>query len=394
MKPKNKRILILGIDGYIGFALANHLLREGFEVAGLDNLSRRERVSDLGSNSLTPIESHDRRSYLLGMSKTFIGSYSICSLHDYYFYLTKLLEQVKPDTIVHLAEQPSAPWSMLNNDHAVKTQHENVIGTLNLLWAMKEACPDAHLIKLGTMGEYGKPNCHIPEGVIPKIPCQHADIYPKSQCPMAGLQFPRDPNSFYHLSKVHDTHNILFACKTWGLTATDIMQGVVYGLTDTGPRITRFDYDECFGTVINRFCAQAISDNPITIYGSGYQSYSFLPLKDSLQCITLIINNPPAKGTHDTINQFQGVYDINKLAGKVSLAAYIAGLKPKIMHIPNPRTESENHIYYPEHSKLHTMGYKPTLNLQFELNNLIKTLLPYKDRVIKDVLMPDIKWRP
>lgn len=392
---KKKKVLILGIDGYIGWPLALHLLNKGYKVSGIDNLSRRERVKDLGSDSLTPILHPVERSAMFNKDKNFGGFYLSCNLHDSAFYIKKLLIDTKPDVIVHLAEQPSAPWSMKGSHECAITQHENVIGNLNLLWAMKEVVPDAHLIKLGTMGEYGKPDCEIPEGEIPNDCINYPRVHRiRQHCPLAGLPFPRSPNSFYHLSKVHDTHNIIFACKTWGLTSTDIMQGVVFGLMNTKPSlITRFDYDECFGTVINRFCTQVISDHPLTIYGSGRQSYSFLPLKDSIQCINLIIDNPPLKGKYRTINQFESIHSINNLANKVMLAGANSGLNPKLTHIPNPRTESEDHQYNPVRKKLHKLGYKPTKDIQGEINNLVKSLLLYKDRVKKEVLIPKTNWR-
>jgi UDP-sulfoquinovose synthase len=321
-----------------------------------------------------------------------------------------MLQEYKPDTIIHLAQQPSAPWSMRNVYHCLNTQIDNIAGTLALLWAMKEHCPNAHLIKLGTMGEYGTPNCDIPEGEIPVDPCTwvsnaraDADIademnirlFPK--CPMSGLPFPRSPGSFYHLSKVHDTHNIIFACKTWGLTSTDIMQGVVFGVKVTGEetniQLTRFDYDQYFGTVINRFCAQALSDNPLTIYGEGNQVRGYLPLKDSIQCLTLAIENPPEKGSYRTLNQFENIYSINELAAEVLMAANQLGIDARTQHIDNPRTESEHHYYNPTHEKLFDLGYIPTTKITHEIYKLLNDLRPYRSRINSNCIMPTTKWR-
>jgi len=275
-----------------------------------------------------------------------------------------------------------------------KTQYENVLSTLNILWAMKEVCPNAHLIKLGSLGEYGTPNCDIPEGEVPRRCLDDVDnpLFSGADCPMKGLPFPRSPNSFYHLSKVHDTHNIIFACKTWKLTSTDIMQGVVFGLTNQSQSLlTRFDYDEYFGTAINRFCAQAISNHSLTIYGSGNQTRGFLPLKDSIQCINIAIDNPPDEGTYRTLNQFENTYSINELADMIVEAAKNFGIHSNIQHLPNPQTEVETHYYNPAHQTLFNLGYNPTTNIKSEVNSLIKTLYPYRNRVIKDVIIPKTK---
>lgn len=311
-----------------------------------------------------------------------------------------LLTNSNFDTIVHLAEQPSAPWSMINAEHAKVTQQENVLGTLDLLWAMKEECPNAHLVKIGTMGEYGTPDCDIPEGRIP-VNClsgsQWNDSRVYQNCKMQGLLFPRSPGSFYHLSKVHDTHNIKFACDTWGLRSTDIMQGVLFGVRVTGDEpeeeLTRFDYDEYFGTVINRFCAQALIEHPLTVYGLGNQQRGFLPLKDSIQCLTIAIENPPQEGEYRTWNQFENVYSINKLADMVCRRATELGYHASIKHIPNPRTELEEHYYNPHCQTLFDLGYNPTKDIELEIRNLLTDLEPYKDRIIKSVIMPKTSWR-
>lgn len=405
------KVLITGSDGYIGYPLTIHLLEKGYEVFGVDNFSRRRRVSDIGSDSLTPITpALSRKHYLKSKFDNFDDQADIFLGADNPNFIKRIMNHVQPDAIIHLAEQPSAPWSMANTYRASETQFENVIGTLHLLWAMKEECPDAHLIKLGTMGEYGTPNCDIPEGMIPSQPCIHVDVYsemitPEKVCPMSSLPFPRSPNSFYHLSKVHDTHNIIFACKTWNLRSTDIMQGIVFGLNKyidseslwrqplNDEEITRFDYDEYFGTVINRFCVQAIIEHPLTVYGKGYQQRGFLPLKDSIQCLTIALENPPKFGEYRTLNQFENIYSINKLAQMVVEGARSINLNSGITSIENPRTEPEDHYYNPINRKLFDLGYKPTTDIQGEITNLIKSILPFKDRVKKEVILPKTKWR-
>ena len=394
------KILVLGSDGYIGYPLTLHLLNRGHEVFGIDNYSRRKRVNFVDSDSLTPIATvMDRRIYLRSL-KGFVDQVNLSLGVDSFSFIASILRSFKPNTIIHLAEQPSAPWSMSYLERAAITQQENVIGTLHLLWAMKQECPKAHLVKLGTMGEYGTPNCDIPEGEIP-LTCIGSHKYEsmKDACPMRGLPFPKSPGSFYHLSKVHDTHNIIFACKTWGLTSTDIMQGVVFGLaaqenTFSDKKLTRFDYDQYFGTVINRFCTQAIAGIPLTVYGKGNQKRGFLTLDDSILCLTLAIeNNTPEQGEYRTFNQFENVYSINELAKLVRNGASLLRLNPSIQTLENPRTESENHYYNPTHQKLFDLGYKPNTNIQREITSLIRQLLPYKDRINKDVIMPTTTWR-
>jgi UDP-sulfoquinovose synthase len=386
------RVLILGIDGYIGWPLALHLDSRGHDVLGMDNHSRDHRVYNEGSSSLTSID-HRKK---FPTSRITLGV-------DY-TALTNLVRSFQPEAIIHLAEQPSAAYSMKSVRHATETQQQNVIGTLHLLWAMKESCPSAHLIKLGTMGEYGTPNCDIPEGRIPEV---HSAIVGSDKawhegdtdCPYANLLFPRSAGSFYHLSKVHDTHNIEFACRNWGLHSTDIMQGVVFGLNETknDNELTRFDYDECFGTVINRFCVQAIIGHSLTVYGKGEQTRGFLPLKDSIQCLTIALNNPPSEGEYRTFNQFENLYTVNQLAKMVQQSARDLGLERSsyldIDHIPNPRLEAESHYYNPVHHKLFELGYTPTQDIQTQITNLIRRILPFRDRVIKEVIMPKVNWR-
>lgn len=351
------KVLILGIDGYIGWPLALHLKRLGCEVSGIDNLFRRY----VAKESLIPIESVVDRCKKV----KFVGG-----------AVDELKELPVVDVIVHLAEQPSAPWSMIDFTRAAITQQRNVIGTLNVLWLMRKFCPDAHLIKLGTMGEYGTPECEIPEGFI-------------EDGPMKGLPFPRVGGSFYHLSKIFDSQNIEFACKVWGLRSTDIMQGPVFGHIDG----TRFDYDQYFGTVVNRFCVQAVAGMPLTVYGAGGQTRGYLPLRDSLECLTLAIKNPPKQGEYRVFNQFSRTYSVNQLAWEVLDATEKLGLNCKAENILNPRVEKESHIYIPKHDNLRKLGYDPNWDLSEEIGALIKAIMPHKDRIMKETILPTTTWR-
>jgi len=382
------RVFIAGVDGYIGFALAQYLVARGHEVSGCDNYFRREWVAEMGSHSVTPIYRMTERLHAFrqryGKSLQFIKG----DLTNYNF-VWNLLRSFKPDAIVHLGEMPSAPYSMLDVDHCVFTQTNNLMGTLNILYAMKEACPGASLIKLGSMGEYGTPCVDIPEGFF--------DIEYRGR--KDTLIFPRQAGSWYHQTKVHDTHNIIMACKFWNLRSTDIMQGVVYGtrideMGDDERLLTRFDVDQCFGTAINRFVAQAVIGHELTPYGKGHQTRGFLPLRDSMQCLTLALENPPKKGEYRTFNQFEELYSIYQLAEIVKEVGNKFDLDCKIWNIENPRIELEEHYYNPDHQHLLDLGYKPSHDIRNELKRMFKDLIKYKDRIEEKryVLVPDIRW--
>lgn len=380
------KVLILGIDGYLGWPLALHLTGRGHEVAGVDKFLRRSWVAEVGSHSATPIS--DMPTRLKAFREHFSKDLAFFEgdLTDYSF-VDHVFEQTKPDVIVHLAEMPSAPYSMMDVQHAVWTQHNNIIGNLNVLYAMKDKTPHAHLLKLGTMGEYGIPKIDIPEGFF--------EIEYRGR--KDRLPFPRQAGSWYHQSKVHDSNNIMMACRLWGLRSTDIMQGVVFGLehnVDDARLLTRLDFDQCFGTAINRFCCQAVIGAPLSPYGKGHQKRGFLALKDSMQCLTIAMENPPEEGEYRVFNQFANVYDITELAQKVKGAATDCGLKVEIKNIENPRIELEDHYYNPDHQKLLDLGYKPTLNINAEIYKTLKCLIPHRERIEakKDVLIPDIHW--
>jgi UDP-sulfoquinovose synthase len=382
------RILIAGIDGYLGWPLAQHLTGRGHTVAGLDALLRRDWVAEMKSDSAIPIADLDER--LAAFESHFGVRLAMYrgDLTDYSF--TRLaLAEFQPDTVVHLAEMPSAPYSMMDAQHAAFTQHNNVIGSLNLLWAIKEAAPSAHLLKLGTMGEYGTPNLDIPEGFFEVEFRGRRDTLP----------FPRQANSFYHWSKVHDSHNTQFACRVWGLRATDVMQGVVFGTKiDAMPAdsrlATRLDFDQCFGTAINRFCCQAVIGHPLTVYGTGGMRRGFLPLRDSIQCLTLACEHPPAAGEYRVFNQFEKVYSVAELAGLVKQVGESLGLTIAIQHLENPRAEAGEHYYNPDRQRLLDLGYVPTDDICGEIRQMLIDLLPHADRITRyrAALLPDIRW--
>lgn len=382
------KVFIAGIDGYLGWSLAQYMAARGHEISGVDNESRRAWVEEVGSCSVTPISvlPDRRKAFCERYGSELIVYYS--DLLEYDITL-RALEEQRPDCIVHLAEIPSAPFSMIDARHACLTHRNNLEGTLNLLWAMKEVCPEAHLLKLGTMGEYGTPNVDIPEGFFDMDYRGRRDRLP----------FPRQPGSFYHLTKVHDTYNIMFACKVWGLRSTDIMQGVVFGtkipeMEGDERLLTRFDIDECFGTAINRFCASAVIEHPLTVYGAGHQKRGFLPLKDSMQCLTLAAENPPKPGEYRVFNQFERVHDLTELALMVQRAASELGIVVRALRYENPRREAEEHYYNPDRQLLLDLGYKPTYDIEFEVTKMIEDLVPYRGTIedLRHVLIPQIHW--
>jgi UDP-sulfoquinovose synthase len=381
------RTLVLGIDGYIGWGLAMHLAKRGHTVSGVDNFSRRANVQSVGSQSAIPVLDMEERvnafKRIHGESLSFFEG----DLLDYDF-LADVIKQTRPDSIVHLAEQPSAPFSMIDRKHAIYSQHNNVEGTLNVLYAMKDLVPECHLVKLGTMGEYGTPNIDIPEGFFEIEYRGRKDVLP----------FPRQPHSMYHLSKVHDTANTLFACRVWKLCSTDIMQGVVYGtrtdeMTDDS-LMTRFDFDESFGTVINRYCAEAVIDLPLTPYGQGKQKRGFIDLIDSIQCLTIAIENPAARGEYRVFNQLDEVYSIGELAEKVVNVAKKLGIEAKIQNVENPRTEKAEHYYKVDNENLKKLGFKPTRTLEETAEIMLKDLSKHKDRILEksEAILPKTKW--
>jgi len=382
------RVLITGVDGYLGWPLSIYLAKRGHEVAGIDNYLRRAWVGEMGSQSAIPIAKMADRllAYRKNLGKNL--RFYKGDLTDYNFVLNAY-KSFRPEAVVYLGEMPSAPYSMIDVHHAVFTQSNNLIGTLVTLFAMREAVPNCHLVKLGTMGEYGTPNIDIPEGFF--------EIEYRGR--KERLMFPRKAGSWYHQSKVHDTHNVEMACRIWGLRSTDIMQGVVYGtrideMGEDKDLKTRFDFDQSFGTAINRFSAQAVIGLPITPYGTGQQRRGFLPLCDSMQCLGIAIENPPESGECRTFNQFEEVYSITELAEKVQRAGNGHGLNVEIQPIENPRIEAEDHYYNPDHQHLLDLGYMPTHDMEAELEIMLKDLIPHRDRIEsrKEAQFPDIRW--
>jgi UDP-sulfoquinovose synthase len=382
------RVLILGGDGYLGWPTAMRFSARGHEVSVVDNFSRRRWHEQQGTNSLTPIRPLDERiEAWRQVSGSAIRSYS-GAIEDGDF-LTDVVVETRPEAIIHYGEQASAPYSMASREQAVETQFTNVIGTLNLLFAMRDHVPEAHLVKLGTMGEYGTPHIDIEEGFI--------EIEHKGR--KDTLPFPKMPGSLYHLSKVHDSHNIQFACRVWGLRSTDLNQGVVYGIetdeTAQDERLcTRFDYDEVFGTVLNRFCVQSVIGHPLTVYGTGGQTRGFLNIRDTLQCVELAVENPADAGEYRVFNQFTEMFSVEQLAELVQRAGAELGHEVEIEHLENPRVEAEEHYYNPTHTKLLDLGLQPSYLGDELVRSMLKAIQRHRDRVIESAIDPSTRWNP
>ncbi|MEH2002633.1 MAG: NAD-dependent epimerase/dehydratase family protein [Nostoc sp.] len=380
------KVLVIGGDGYCGWATALYLSNRGYEVGILDSLVRRHWDNELGVETLTPIaliqERLQRWQDLTGKSiDLFIGDITN------YEFLQKTLHQFQPNALVHFGEQRSAPFSMIDREHAVLTQVNNVVGTLNLLYAMREDFPDCHLVKLGTMGEYGTPNIDIEEGYITIEHNGRKDTLP----------YPKQPGSMYHLSKVHDSHNIHFACRIWGLRATDLNQGVVYGVLteETGMDellINRLDYDGVFGTALNRFCIQAAIGHPLTVYGKGGQTRGFLDIRDTVRCVELAIANPAEAGEFRVFNQFTEQFSVGDLALMVKKAGNAIGLNVDINHLDNPRVEKEEHYFNAKNTKLLDLGLQPHLLSDSLLDSLLNFAIKYQKRVDHKQIMPKVSW--
>lgn len=381
------RILIAGGDGFCGWPTALYFSQRGHDVAILDNMIRRQWDEELGTQSLTPIASlTERVSAWKDISQREIQVFT-GDLTDY-AVVESAVRAFQPDTLVHYAEQRSAPYSMIDRQHAVFTQVNNVVGTLNVLFAIKDIVPDCHLVKLGTMGEYGTPNIDIEEGYLRVVHNGREDILP----------YPKQPFSFYHLSKVHDSHNIMFTCKSWGIRATDLNQGVVYGLWTEECKLderlyNRIDYDGVFGTALNRFCIQAAVGHDLTVYGKGGQTRAFLDIRDTLQCVELATLHPADRGEFRVFNQFTEQFSVLGLANRVHDVATQMGLQPNVTHIENPRVEKEEHYYNAAHTKLIDLGLKPHLLSDELIADMIETAVRYKERVDFRVIAPSATWR-
>ena len=383
-----QRILVLGGDGYLGWPTAMAFSRQGHRVAVVDNFAKRRWELEIGVRPLVPLPTlHERAQAwheVTGLEiELFVGD-----LTDYAF-VESVFASFRPDAVIHYGEQPSAPYSMIDVRTATYTQANNVVGNLNVLFAIRDLAPETHLVKLGTMGEYGTPNIDIEEGylTVNHNGREHTFLYPKT------------PGSLYHLTKVHDSHNIHFACRVWGLRATDLNQGVVYGIetdeTALDPRLTTsFHYDEVFGTALNRFCVQAVVGHPLTVYGKGGQTRGYLNIRDTIQCLGLAVAHPADPGELRVYNQFTEQFSVLELAERVRDAAAARGREVVIERIPNPRKEDESHYYNAKHTKLLDLGLEPHYLSDELIGSMIDTIDQHAGDINRDVILQGVKWVP
>lgn len=388
------RILVLGADGYLGWPTCLHLSARGHNVLGVDNFAKRQWVAEVGASPLYPTQPFTKRAEVWrdvcareveGSLSTRVGD---CTDHE---FLRELMATYAPDAVVHYAEQPSGPWSMMGYDQAKRTLNNNVGSTLALIWAVIRERPQCHIIKLGTMGEYGTPNIPIEEGWLN---LEHEGRKDR-------LLFPREAGSFYHTTKILDTDMLWFYVRNHQLSVTDLMQGPVYGLSTPETKLhpelgTCFHYDAVFGTVLNRFCVQALAGHPLTVYGKGGQTRGYLNLLDTLRCVELAITKGAARGELRIMNQFTEQFSVNELAERVASAATKMKLDPQITHLANRRIEKEEHFYEAKHTKLVELGLEPTLLTEEVLLELLETLRERMQtngtRVDPDLFIPRVRW--
>ncbi len=380
------RVLILGGDGYLGWPTAMDFAQAGHDVTVVDNYMRRQIAEATDSDPLMAAPNLTERVAIFKAATGREISIIIGDLADP-DVMFDAVRQTKPDTVIHYAEQPSAPYSMRGFREARQTFQNNLDVTFNCIWAVKELAPEAHIVKLGTMGEYGTPNIDIEEGWLE---IEHKGRKDK-------FLYPRAAGSLYHTTKVLDTDLLWFYVRTHGLRVTDLMQGPVYGLStneaDLDPRLVpNFHYDDIFGTVVNRFLVQAVAGIPLTVYGGGGQTRGYLNLRDTLQCVRLAAEQPAGAGELRIFNQLTETFSVNELADRVQQAGSKIGIDVEIKSIPNPRKEKEEHYYNPTHSGLVDLGLEPHFMTQEVLVSMLERILKSKDRIAVDRIMPRVRW--
>lgn len=380
------RIMILGGDGYLGWPTAMHFATQGHEVMVVDNYLRRTIALQTRSEALMQNPDLERRYEIF---RTISGKEMAVRIGDCgdFRFLESIFSDFKPDAVVHYAEQPSAPYSVRGYQEAALTLHNNLTTTLNVVWAVRRHVPECHIIKLGTMGEYGTPNIDIEEGWI--------DIEHKGR--KERVLFPRQAGSLYHTTKIMDTDLLWYYVRMWKLRVTDLMQGPVYGLStpeaDMDERLMpNFHYDDLFGTVVNRFLVQAVAGIPLTVYGKGGQTRGYLNILDTLQCVQLAAEKPANPGELRVLNQFTECFSVNELAQKVQTAGKAIDLKVEIEHIANPRLEAEDHYYNPMHSGLLDLGLKPHPLDQSVLTAMLQKIIPWQSDIDRALIHPRVRW--
>lgn len=381
------RVMVLGADGYLGWPTCTYFSQRDHEVIGVDNYFRRHAALELNCDSLMPTPNLTQRAKLW---EEITGKRIEVHIGDvtHFELLLRLFKEYQPDAVIHYAEQPSAPYSMINRDKAELTITNNLISTLNIVYAVKEVNPDCHIIKLGTMGEYGTPNIDIEEGWL--------DIEHKGR--RDKFLFPRQASSLYHTTKIQDTDLLWFYVRTWGLSVTDLMQGPVYGISvvetdqDEG-LVANFHYDEIFGTVVNRFVVQAVAGYPLTVYGGGNQIRGYINIKDTMQCVYLSALQPPQAGELRIFNQVTETLSVNQLAEKVRNVGKSLGYNVAIDYLKNPRVEKEEHYYNPQYSGLLELGLEPHYLTDEILESMFKFAEKWRHRINRDSFFVGVSWK-
>jgi UDP-sulfoquinovose synthase len=381
------KILVLGADGYLGWPTCLHFSLRGHEVVGVDNCFRRKAGVELDCEPLIQTPDFIQRAQLWQENTGKRIRAHIGDVTDYAFLLS-IFKEFVPDAVVHYAEQPSATYSMINRDKAAFTLQNNLTGTLNIIYAVKEVNPDCHIIKLGTLGEYGTPDIDIEEGWL--------EITHKGR--KDRFLFPRQSGSLYHTTKIQDTDMLWFYVRTWGIRVTDLMQGPVYGIyteeTGRDPRMMpNYNYDEIFGGVMNRFVVQAVSGYPLSIYGKGNQTRGFLNIRDTMQCVYLAASQPAEKGQLRVLNQFTEKFSLNQLANKVKTVGDRLGYNVAIEHLENPRVEKEDHYYNIHYTGLSNLGLQPLYLTDEIIEDFFSTVEKYRDNINKSIFYKGIKWK-
>ncbi|MEN8217333.1 MAG: NAD-dependent epimerase/dehydratase family protein [Pseudomonadota bacterium] len=393
------KILILGGDGYLGWPTAMYFSNRGYEVTVVDNYLRRNACTELDTGMLYSVPTLIERAKIWHEKtgkeiKVVIGDLTAPELMrslfngqiTYNWALNNRFTGI-PDTVIHYAEQPSAPYSLYNYHYADITVTNNLRVTNNLVWAIRDYARDTHIIKLGTMGEYGTPNIDIEEGWL--------DIEHKGR--QGKFLYPRQASSLYHTTKIMDTDLMWFAVRMWDLRVTDLMQGPVYGIYTDEMQIddrlkTIFNYDEIFGTIVNRFIVQAIVDYPLTVYGKGGQIRGYLNIKDTLQCVHMSEKTPAKKSELRIFNQIVETFSANQLAEITQRTGNKLGYDVKIDHLENPRKEAEEHYYNPTYQGLIDIGVKPHYLTDEVMEGMFRVVEQYKDNIRKDVIFKGVKW--
>lgn len=381
------RVLILGGDGYLGWPTAMAFASRGHNVTVIDNYLRRKIAVETGSEALLPNPELFKRADIFHSISGHRIRVEIGDCTDYGI-LSAIFKDLRPEAVVHYAEQPSAPYSMIDYDCARKTLNNNINTTFNLIWAVMEYAPECHIIKLGTMGEYGTPNIDIEEGWI--------EIERNGR--KETFLYPRQAGSLYHTTKVLDTDLLWFYVRTYGIRVTDLMQGPVYGVSTEEAELDErlfpnFHYDDIFGTVVNRFLVQAVAGVPLTVYGKGEQIRGYININDTIQCVELVMKNPPKKGELRIFNQFTEKFTVNEIAEKISRVGNEMKLNVKIMSIVNPRKEKEEHYYNVRHDGLLKLNLKPAYMTDEVLRGMMSKVIKYKDRIDNGKIMPRVSWR-